>query len=120
MVEVEQRHRAWRTDRHRAQTLRMKIQETMREVTTAGEAEEGKTIPFDPVAVADFVDHREQHGVVMQTSGAQELVARQLLRPRDARGEQRRQDDRPLALGEISEGVAIRHEVTAGAVDGDQ
>ena len=56
----------------------------------------------------------------MQYAGAQQLVARQIVRRGDAAGEKRRQDDEPVFFGKGGKGIAIERHHAAGAVHGDQ
>ncbi len=67
-----------------------------------------------------LLDHPQQHQVEPDAATAQPLVAQHVLRFRDARGEQRREDDALVGVGEVRERVPVALGGAAVPVHDDQ
>src|SRR5260221_4102214 len=116
---IEERDPAGRTDRGRRNATGMKIEKAVDELPAAGKSMDQKAAHVHRVALRDLLHHGEQHPIEADVVELDELVVIEIAPLDDSAGEQRREHNAAVALGEIDELLSIALRAASAAVDGD-
>ena len=116
---IRQRDVAGGADRQRRQTMRVQIEEAVRELPAAAVAEQGETVAGERPDFSGLIDHVEQKQVEPYPVAIDPLVAVNVVCGGGTDREQGRQKHGARAFGKFAEPVA-EAVLPGGAVDQDK